>query len=185
MCLCFFIRDVTMRRKAEEMLRKEHTAIHFAGSGIVIADPEVKLEYANPAFAGMLGLEDPDELLGLHLRELLAEPSAADELIANAKRDQQPWIHEMTLLRQDGEEVYVQVSAAGARGPDGELVAIVFSFADITERKLAEEATEAAHAELERQGGRKVQELLERVEQLQLENAELRAGTEGQERSAS
>jgi PAS domain S-box-containing protein len=32
--LCFFVRDITLRRKAEEMLRTEHNAIQNAGNGI-------------------------------------------------------------------------------------------------------------------------------------------------------
>ena len=39
--LCFFLRDITVRRQAEEMLRTEHNAIQNSGSLLKIAQPSI------------------------------------------------------------------------------------------------------------------------------------------------
>jgi len=50
----------------------------------------------------------------------------------------------MRASRPNGEEFDVQVSAACNRNSDGEMIGIVFSFVDISDRKRAEEAQREA-----------------------------------------
>lgn len=47
--LCFFVRDVSKRYAAEQMLRTEHAAIQNSGESIVVVDVENLVDYANPA----------------------------------------------------------------------------------------------------------------------------------------
>lgn len=138
--LCFFLRDITIRRQAEEKLRIEHNAIQNAGNGIAIADLEATLEYVNPAVAQMWGYDKPDQLVGQDARKLLNNSAAANEMMAAVTGAKQIWVDEMKVTRQDGSEFDVQISAACNRNSDGDPTGIVFSFIDISDRKRAEEA---------------------------------------------
>ncbi|MBN1558323.1 MAG: PAS domain S-box protein [Lentisphaerae bacterium] len=137
MHLCFFIRDITLRRQAEEMLRIEHSAIQNAGNGIAVADLEARLEYVNPAVGAMWGYEDIETLLGKDVRELLADRAAANRMLDALLRDGASWSGEITARGRDGKTFDVQVSAACNRNADGELDGLVLSFQDVSDRKRA------------------------------------------------
>lgn len=145
--LCFFARDITVRRQAEEMLRTEHNAIQNAANGIVIADLIANLEYVNPAFADMLGYESPESLFGANVRDVLGEGEATEQMLADVLEQGQTWTGELVVEKRSGEEVELGVLATCNRNSEGETVGIVFSFTDLSDRKLAE----AAQRESERQ----------------------------------
>ena len=138
--LCFFVRDITLRRQAEEMLRTEHNAIQNAGNGIAVADIDAGLEYVNPAVARMWGYASTDDLLGCDVRELLSDTDAASEMIGSVMGTGNTWTGEMRALRADGTEFDIQVSAVCNHNTDGETVGIVLSLLDISDRIRAEEA---------------------------------------------
>ncbi len=140
MRLCFFVRDVTLRRQAEEMLRTEHNAIQNSGNGIAIANEDGKLEYVNPAILRTWNYENGDELVGQDARVLLAENDATDQMFHVVLEEHQSWTGELTARTKDGGTLELQVSAACNRDSDGEVVGMVVSFVDISDRKRAEEA---------------------------------------------
>jgi PAS domain S-box-containing protein len=140
MQLCFFIRDITLRRQAEEMLRTEHNAIQNSGNGIAVADLDAMLEYVNPAMANMWGYTNADDLLGQDVRVLLSDKESADRMIATVLGEHQTWVGEMKAKKPDGIEFDVQLSAGCNRNSEGEPMGIVFSFVDISDRKRAEDA---------------------------------------------
>lgn len=137
--LCFFIRDITQRRKAEELLLTEHNAIQNSGNGIGIATLEGRLEYVNPATARLWGYERTQELVGRDVTELLCDGTVAG-LVVESVRQGQGWTGQSLGRRKDGSEFNVQISAAGNRDTDDELVGMVFSFVDISDSKRAEQA---------------------------------------------
>jgi len=143
--LCFFVRDITLRKQAEEMLRTEHNAIQNSGNGIAVANLEAKLEYVNPAVARMWGYEATDDLIDVDVRELFADKGTAEEMVDIILKQQQAnWTGEVKGTRKGAGEFDVQVSAACNRNSDGEAVGLVFSFVDISDRKRAEEAVREA-----------------------------------------
>ena len=144
MHLCFFVRDITWRRQAEEMLRTEHNAIQNAFNGIAVANIDACLEYANPAVARMWGFENSDELLGADVRDLVCDRDKASEMIGTVMGDGHSWSGEMLAARVDGNEFDLEVSAACNRDSDGEIVGVVFSFVDISDRKQAESVAREA-----------------------------------------
>lgn len=147
MRLCFLVRDITVRRQAEEMLRTEHNAINNSGSGIAVANIAADLEYVNPAAAQMWGYAVGEDLLGKPVVELFADAVRAETMLANVMREQQNWTAVMKARRQDGTQFDVQVSAARNRNSEGELVGTVLSFVDVSDRQRAV----AAEREAERQ----------------------------------
>jgi PAS domain S-box-containing protein len=138
--LCFFVRDITWRRQAEAMLRTEHNAIQNAYNGIAVADIEAKLEYVNPAVARMWGYDDPEELLETDVRDLLCDVDKASEMIGTVMGDGEDWTGELLASARDGREFDVAVSAVCNRNNEGDIVGVVFSLADISDRKAAEAA---------------------------------------------
>ncbi len=145
--LCFFIRDITVRRMAEEMLRTEHNAIQNAANGIVIADLASNLEYVNPAFAEMLGYGSAESLVGIGVREVLGEGEATDQMLSDVLTHGSTWTGELAVEKPSGDVVELGVLATCNRNSDGVTVGIVFSFTDLSDRKLAE----TAQRETERQ----------------------------------
>lgn len=143
--LSFFIRDITLRRQAEEMLRTEHNAIQNSSNGIAIIDLNTNIEYANPAISQMCGLATPDELLGRSVCDLFADPVAMQEMLQKVVGEQEDWIGEMKGRGGDeGQEVDIQVSAACNKNSDGVVVGVVISLLDIGDRRKAEEAMREA-----------------------------------------
>lgn len=139
MHLCLFIRDITLRKQAEEMLMTEHNAIQNSGNGIAVADPDAVLEYVNPAMERMWGGAG-EELIGRPVRDLMADPAGVDRMMAVVLEEQHSWAGEMLARRVDGREFCAQVAAACNRNRDGEPLGVVLSFVDTTDRKRAEEA---------------------------------------------
>ena len=138
-CLCFFIRDVTVRRQDEERLRAEHNAIQNAGTGIAIADLEGRITFANAAAALIWGMSHHERLQGSHLAKLFTETSRTEEMLQTVKGGR-TWEGEMHARCGADGEVWVQVSAAANRNADQELVGFVVSVMDIRDHKRAEEA---------------------------------------------
>lgn len=177
--LCFFVRDITVRRQTEEMLRTEHTAVQTCASGIAIADVDGLLGYVNPAFTRMLAT-DEETLLHEDIRNVLGETEAIGELMVSSLNDDQTWMSEIAITNADGDPLYVQVSATCSRGTDGEPRGIVFSLADITLHKRAEDAFEAAQADLEARVEARTKELISKNARLEEELAEMKLKLESQ-----
>lgn len=154
--LCFFVRDITLRREAEEQLRTEHTAIQTSGSGIAIADVEARLTYVNPAILRMWGLESVEAAQGLTLHELFSHEATGNTIVQRVAEGLD-WNEEVEARRIDGSTFFVQAAATANLNADDELVGVVLSFNDVTERKRAEAQRE------------------QYAEQLRLRNAEMEA----------
>ena len=135
--LCFFVRDITLRRQADEQLRTEHTAIQLAGSGIAIADLQSKLTYGNPAALRMWGVANQEEAQTLSLSQLFSNPLLGKTIMEMVSTGQ-AWCQEVQAQRLDGSLFYVQAAAAANFNTDDEFTGIVLSFNDVTERRLAE-----------------------------------------------
>jgi PAS domain S-box-containing protein len=139
--LCFFVRDITLRRQAEEMLRTEHNAIHNAGNGIAVSDLKAELEYANPAVYAMWGYQRKEEMEGMSVVELFDDRQVAEDMIRTVAEEERAWMGEATASGKAPDSRFeVQISAALNRNSDGEPVGMVFSFIDISDRKRAEKA---------------------------------------------
>jgi PAS domain S-box-containing protein len=138
--------DISARKDAEEDLRasEERFRLLFARSpmGIVIADRNMRVESASPAFCRMLGYE-ADELKGRSLAELThpedREPS--ERAVALAMEDRRSDIRmEKRYLAKDGRTVWAEVTGAGfTLGNSADPHAFILA-AEVTERKQREEA---------------------------------------------
>lgn len=150
--LCFFIRDITLRREQEQRLRSGFNALHNAGSGVGVCDMEGHITYCNPALTSLLGCEDGADPTGTNLWEYLDEPADAEPIVRSVS-SQDVWAGELCLRRWDGRNITVQASVApnvtGGEGDPGELKGMVFSLIDTTLQKAAMAEVMRHHEKIE------------------------------------
>jgi sigma-B regulation protein RsbU (phosphoserine phosphatase) len=156
--LSFFIRDITLRKEAEERLRTGYNAIQNAGSGIAIADISASLSYCNPAILKLLGVETPEETQGENIRTFMAEESRADDIVTTVLRGE-PWSGELEMKRKDGSTFFVQASVAPNLNADGDLVGMVFSLLDISVLKQTQRQLEDYADQLKEKNAQMVNDL--------------------------
>lgn len=138
--LCFFVRDETLRRQADEMLRTEHNALQNASDAIVVIDMQAKIEYANPATARIWGYLSSADLIGQSLGKLLMNASDGLEIVSSLSGEHYMTSGVAVAVRQDGEAFRVNIRAACNRNTDGNVVGAVLSFSDLTERDRVQSA---------------------------------------------
>ncbi|HOW97598.1 MAG TPA: SpoIIE family protein phosphatase [Kiritimatiellia bacterium] len=146
--LSFFIRDISWRKEAEERLRTGYTAIQNSGDGIAIADLEGAISFCNPAMTALCGEAATEHMIGRNLREFLAEPDKADEILQNVS-GHNVWVGELEMRRVDGATFYAQGSVAPNVNADDELTGMVLSVLDITNLKQAQYQLECFARELQ------------------------------------
>jgi len=145
------VEDITEHKRAEEALRESEQRLQSLfdamAEGVVLITTDGEIVNANPAAERILGLKRPEiegrnyvspewEIIrtdgSLMPPEEMAGPQAMSEkrLVKDV---------EMGTIRPDGSISWINVSAAPLINEAGELEGIVGTFADITERKRAEE----------------------------------------------
>jgi PAS domain S-box-containing protein len=131
------VRDITDRKMLEEQLRLKDLAVASAISGIAIADLDGNITYANRSFLRMWGYNDERQTLGKHISALTANEKDAQALVESTMEG--AWEGELKARRMDGTAFDVLVSTNLVADPSGEPFCMMASFADITERKKAEQ----------------------------------------------
>ena len=142
--LAFFLRDISVRRDEEEQLRTEHAALQNAANGVAITDQSGHIMYVNPALAHMWDYPRPDQLSARPITELFAQPALAGQTISTCLNVNESWTGELMARRRSGEEFTVQVSAALNRNANDDLVGLIFSFLDVSDRQRATRAQQEA-----------------------------------------
>lgn len=138
--ICFFIRDVTLRRKQESELRIGSMAIQNAGNGIAICDRDGLLTKVNPAWAQQWGYDQPAEVEGLHFTSLFVRSTALDDMLHKVFEGTGIWKGELEARHRTGPCFPAQVSTASNYDQRGTLIGLVISADDISERKRIQEA---------------------------------------------
>jgi diguanylate cyclase (GGDEF)-like protein/PAS domain S-box-containing protein len=128
--------DITERRHAEEMLRKQSAAITASMDGIGILNDRLEFTYVNDSLARLFGYGDQSMLIGASLCDLY-EPQEQVRFITSIiplVEQRGRWRGEATGLRRDGIQFPQEISLTSLAG--GGMVSVV---RDITERTYAEE----------------------------------------------
>jgi two-component system cell cycle sensor histidine kinase/response regulator CckA len=134
--------DVTERRRAAEMLRESEERyrhiVETATEGICSLDAQLRITFANGAFARMLGCT-PEELLGAPV-ERYTFPEEFDEHRErmDARRRGVAEQYERRIRRKDGKECWCLVSGAPILDSDGRFAGSFGMFTDITDRHRLE-----------------------------------------------
>ena len=142
--------DITARRRAEETLRLQGSALEAAANAIVITDRAGMIEWANPAFSVLAGYP-PDEVLGRNPRDLVRSGAHSQEFYADLWRtilDGRVWEGEIINRRKDHSQYPEAMTITPVRDPDGAIGHFVAVKQDITARRRAEQALRESEARL-------------------------------------
>ena len=129
--------DITGRKKAEEMLRKQSAAVSASMDGIGILDERLDFTYANDSLAKLYGFPGPAAMIGRNLCDLY-EPYEQVRVITSIVpmvQQRGRWRGEATGVRFDGVHFPQEISLTAIAG-ENSMVCVV---RDITERTYAEE----------------------------------------------
>jgi PAS domain S-box-containing protein len=137
---------ITERKRAEEELHASHQIIE----GIINSIParvfwkDRNLAYlgCNEAFARDAGFSDPIDIVGkddyqMGWREQAESFRANDREVIGSGKPQ--LLFEEPLTKPDGSTITLLASKTPLRGSSGEIIGVIGTFMDITERKRAEE----------------------------------------------
>jgi len=173
--------DITERKQSEEDLReseaKFRTLLENLPAGVVVHAPDTTILLSNPLASELLGLTagqmrgkaamDPEwRFLGEDGGALPLEDYPVNQVLSAGRALSSLFIG----VRRPGhaEPVWLLCNAYPVRDASGELLQVVVTFIDVTERKQAEDEIRRLNAELE-------QRVLDRTAQLDAANKELEA----------
>ncbi len=134
------IRDLTIRKEAEEQLRLQSVALESAANGILITDRNGNIQWVNPAFSKMTGYS-VDEVIGKNPR-IQKSGLVSQEIFTNLWRtiiSGNVWHGELINRRKDGSTMTEEQTIAPVRDGSGQIIHFIAIKQDITERKRAEE----------------------------------------------
>jgi len=167
-----FIRDLTEPKRAEKAVRENEAkfrAVFEKSLDAIGVSRQGVHVLVNPAYLKLFGFEQPEELVGRPVFELLApgERSRVREFVeGRSNGEAAPARYESRGLRQDGAEFDLDIDAS-AFELDGEPHTLVI-LRDITGQKRARAEIERLNAELEAR-------VVRRTRQLEAANSELEA----------
>ena len=152
------LRDITDRKRTEEMLWLYNRAMAATSTGIAIADAtnsEHPIIYCNPAFESMTGYRR-EEIIGKNCRFLQGEDTdpAAVETIRQALQNQSECQVILKNYRRDGTAFWNALSVSPVRDRTGKLTHFIGVQRDITERKECEEALRNSEAQSREQAAK-------------------------------
>lgn len=136
--------------KTRETLELYNEALDSSINGVIIANPEGKISYANSSFLEMFEYKSKNKVIGtlaskLFISKRVQEFSDVETLINKSKED----IEEFSVQRKDGSVFSVEVSSSAITDKEGNTKGRMTSFMDITERKQAEQDLKRSNKGLE------------------------------------
>ena len=133
--------DITARKKAEQALRFQAELLAAVGQAVVAVDLERTVIYWNRAAEEMYGWSAA-EAIGRKSTDVIPReesPERAEVMLA-LMLEGKSWSGEYRVTGRDGRLIAVHVTNTPVLGDDGNLVAVIGSSLDITERKAGDEA---------------------------------------------
>ncbi|PKN92400.1 MAG: hypothetical protein CVU44_14785 [Chloroflexi bacterium HGW-Chloroflexi-6] len=148
--LTFNFQDISERKKTEEALNLQATALNAAANAIVITDRNGAIQWINPAWTALTGYS-AEESFGKTPRIL--KSGSQDENFYNIMWDTilsgQVWRKELVNRHKDGSLYTEDETITPVYDENSEITHFVAIKQDITARKQAEELTRRRVAELE------------------------------------
>ncbi|HUW40954.1 MAG TPA: ATP-binding protein [Rectinemataceae bacterium] len=161
------IRDITLRRKSEEMLRELYQAVDQFNAGVLVADRNFRVEYVNPTFFRISALA-PQDVLGSELFSFFdidarqAEEFRSLVLGGFDVRDEVRLKPRLGSAERRSAEAgspgaesaaggsWTAIHASPVRSPAGSVTHAILICEDIGRRKAMEELVDMAREEAER-----------------------------------
>jgi PAS domain S-box-containing protein len=131
-------RDIEERERiSRELLLKNH-AIAGSANGIVFADTEQRITYANRTALDLWAVPSEDLVLGRPAADFLGEPAELDATLLRVAQGAEESI-EITGIRPDGSTLAAELFLSAVHDHDGVFRAFMAVIVDITERKQKEQ----------------------------------------------
>jgi PAS domain S-box-containing protein len=151
------IRYAIERKQAEEQLRQQREWLRVTlasiGDGVIAGDTEGRIQFLNPAAESLTGWKT-EEALGQPIQRVFhiineQTRQLADDLVSRALSEKRvvSLANNTTLLTKDGREVAIEDSAAPILNAAGQVVGVVLVFHGVGEKRRAQAALAAAHAD--------------------------------------
>jgi PAS domain S-box-containing protein len=134
-------RERAALRASEASRRLREEAIESMPTGVVLADPQRRTVYVNPAFTRLTGYE-PAEVEGrtcAFLQGPLSDPAEV-EAMRRCFAEGRPYEGEILNYRRDGSAFWNHVSITPLRDTEGRVTNYIGVLIDVTERRKTEEA---------------------------------------------
>lgn len=146
-----FLRDITERKKAEELLRTERdkleTVTKNIGVGLAIVSKEYRTLWSNQVLKKIFG-DDEGKICyqTYNLRPEICPGCGVREVFEKGK---DICVHEQMGKDKDGQTIWSQIVATPIRDKEGNIISAMEVVVPITERKRAEEVLQVSHHFLE------------------------------------
>jgi diguanylate cyclase (GGDEF)-like protein/PAS domain S-box-containing protein len=137
----FVVVDITARKLAEKAVKFQSDLLAAAGQAIVAVNLDRNVIYWNRAAEEMYGWSAA-EAIGRPSVELIVRhesPDRVEVMLATMLRGER-WSGDYEVTRRDGSNVWVFVTNTPLFDDDGQLLGVIGSSIDVTERKMAEAA---------------------------------------------
>ena len=132
------IEELIDRKAKDEEASTIALAVEHSLGGIIIADNDWNIRYANPAVVKMWGYDDGEEIIGKNADDFFYEIGSVEEGAAKkAFLESGYWEGELIGKKKDKSTFYVSTSQNQVKDRFGNFVGIVASFLDITEYRKA------------------------------------------------
>jgi PAS domain S-box-containing protein len=146
------IRDISDRKRAEGALleseKKYRDLVELAQEGIWLIDEHGLTSFVNPRMAEMLGYT-VEEMLGRHPYTFMDERGVGIAAVYLDQRRKGGTEHrDFEFIRRDGSRMYASLAMTAITDENGAYQGALALCADITQRKLAEEALQLANRKL-------------------------------------
>jgi PAS domain S-box-containing protein len=179
-------RDVTERKKAEEIIRQissyNRSLIEASLDPLVTIDSDGTISDVNEATVRVTGVPR-EELIGTDFSRYFTEPEKAKSGYEKVFRDGSVTDYGLEIRHQDGRIIPVLYNASIYRDGQGQIAGVFAAARDITERKRAEDALLAAYNELDDRVKERTRELVEANRNLEETANELKKKSEELARS--
>ncbi len=143
-------RDVTTRKKREEMLRASEeefrTLFEHMATGVFISSKEGKFLNANQALLDMLGYDSKEEFLSIELpKDLYVRPEDRRKFQEMMERDGRVIEYEVEFKRKDGSTIPILLTGHARYDHQGNVIGYEGLNVDLTQRKLMEKELKEAY----------------------------------------
>ena len=138
------MRDVTMRKKFEEALQESQdlfkTIVDTSHDGMVMVNKSFQIVYVNNELCKLVGRNNA-EIVGHDFREFIPEKDAhrvSEFYLLRQKGETAPPRYEISVIRKDGLERRVELSASAITNHQGDMLTVA-QLLDVTEKRMMEE----------------------------------------------
>jgi PAS domain S-box-containing protein len=139
------VEEKRLRRRAEEECARLAGAVEQASESIIMVNPQLVIEYVNPAFELING-HRREEGIGKTYSDLLGAPE--DEGMRDAFRQGQHWKGRLSRKRKDGRVFELEVVISPVRNNSGKILNYLIMERDITrEVRLQQQLRQAQKME--------------------------------------